>query len=73
MVHVLASIAFTLIAIAAIGLTAFMLLQDQDRIMAALGMSRNPARHATRRPVRVRTAGRWQAAARATRPQRAAA
>jgi hypothetical protein len=74
MVHILASLAFTLVALSALGLTAFMLLQDQDKIMAALGLSIEPAQPATRRRVRVRTAGRWQAAsATAARPWRAAA
>ncbi|PXA83768.1 hypothetical protein DMC47_42540 [Nostoc sp. 3335mG] len=74
MVHILASLAFTLVAFAALGLTAFMLLQDQDKIMTALGLSIDPAPRAVHRPVRVRTAGRWQAAsATAARPWRAVA
>lgn len=74
MVHILASLAFTLVAIGAFGLTAFMLLQDQDRIMTALGLSIDRAPRTTHRPVRVRTTGRWQAAsATAARPWRAAA
>ena len=74
MVHILASLAFTLVAVAALGLTVFMLLQDQDKIMAALGLSIDPAPRTVHRPVRVRTAGRWQAAsATAARPWRAAA
>jgi hypothetical protein len=51
-----------------------MLMQDQDRIMAALGLSIDPAPRPAHRPVRVRTAGRWQAAsATVARPWRAAA
>jgi hypothetical protein len=51
-----------------------MLLQDQNKIMTALGLSVDPAPRTTHRPVRVRTAGRWQAAsATAARPWRAAA
>lgn len=74
MVHILASLAFTLVAVSAFGLTAFMLLQDQDKIMAALGLSIEAAPRTAHRPVRVRTAGRWQAAsATAARPWRAAA
>lgn len=74
MVHILASLAFTLVAFTTIGLTAFMLLRDQDKIMSALGLSIEPARRTVHRPVRVRTAGRWQAAsATAARPSRAAA
>ena len=74
MVHILASLAFTLVAIVALGLIALMLLQDQDKIKAALGLSIEPAQRTTRHPVRVRTAGRWQAAsATAARPWRAAA
>jgi hypothetical protein len=74
MVHFLASLAFTFVAVAALGLTALMLLQEQDKIMIALGLSIEPAPRAAHRPVRVRTAGRWQAAsATAARPWRAAA
>jgi hypothetical protein len=74
MVHIIASLAFTLVAVTALGLIALMLLQDQDKIMTALGLSTEPARRATGRRVRVRTAGRWQAAsATAARPWRAAA
>jgi hypothetical protein len=71
MVHILASLAFTLVAIAMFGLTAFMLLRDQDKIMTALGLAIEPAPRATHRRVRVRTAGRWQSAT--ARPWRAAA
>lgn len=60
MVHILASLAFALVAIGALGLIAFMLLQDQDKIMAALGLGRESVQRAPRRPVRVRAAGRWQ-------------
>ncbi|MBA2935692.1 hypothetical protein HZF05_16535 [Sphingomonas sp. CGMCC 1.13654] len=74
MVHVLASLAFTLVAVAGLGLIALMLLQEQDKIMTALGLSVEPTRRTAHRPVRVRTAGRWQAAsAMAARPWRAAA
>ncbi|MDH7637999.1 hypothetical protein [Sphingomonas oryzagri] len=74
MVHVLASLAFTLVAFGALGLTVFLLMQDQDKIMAALGLSIDPAPRPAHRPVRVRTAGRWQAAsATAARPWSAAA
>lgn len=74
MVHILASLAFTLVAFATLGLIAFMLLQDQVKIMTALGLAAEPAPRATGRRVRVRTAGRWQAAsAMAARPWRAAA
>lgn len=74
MVHILASFVFTLVAVAALGLTALMLLQEQDKIMAALGLSIEPAQRTARRHVRVRTAGRWQAASATTaRPWRAAA
>jgi len=62
MVHILASLAFTLVAFAGLGLTALMLLQDQDKIMTALGLHVRLARTTARRPVRVRTAGRWQSA-----------
>lgn len=74
MIHILASLAFSLVAVAALGLIAFMLLQDQDKIMTALGFSIEPAQRTARHRVRVRTAGRWQAAsATAARPWRAAA
>jgi len=74
MIHILASLAFSLVVVAALGLIAFMLLQDQDKIMTALGFSIEPAQRTTRHRVRVRTAGRWQAAsATAARPWRAAA
>jgi hypothetical protein len=75
MVHVLASLAFTMIAVAAFGLVALMLLRDQDKVMTALGLQAgSAARVAHRRPVRVRTAGRWQAAsATVARPWRAVA
>ena len=74
MVHVLASLLFTLTAVVAFGLTAFMLLRDQEKIMAALGVTIEPAPRAVSRRVRVRVAGRWQAAsATAARPWRAAA
>ena len=74
MVHILASIAFTMVALGMFALIAFMLLAEQDKIMTALGVDRETARPIVRRPVRVRTAGRWQAApVRAVSPQRAAA
>lgn len=74
MVHILASIAFTLVALGMVTLIAFMLLMEQDKIMTALGLAREHARPVARHPVRIRTAGRWQAAsATMARPWRAAA
>jgi len=72
MVHILASLAFTLVAFTTLGLMAFMLLRDQDRIMTALGLSIEPAPRTAPRRVRVRMAGRWQAVS-APQPWRAAA
>ena len=74
MVHLLASVAFTMVALGMVALIAFMLLAEQDKIMTALGLNRETARPLVRRPVRIRTAGRWQTVpARAVPPQRAAA
>lgn len=74
MVHILASLLFMLTAFAAIGLTAFMLLRDQQKIMAALGVAIETAPRTAHHRVRVRVAGRWQAAsATVARPCRAAA
>ncbi len=74
MVHILASIAFSFLALGMFALIAFMLLADQDKIMTALGIQPAAIRHPAARRVRVRTAGRWQAASvQASRPRRAAA
>ena len=74
MVHLLASVTFTMVALGMFALIAFMLLAGQDKIMTALGLDRETVQPIVRRPVRVRTAGRWQAEpARAVSPQRAAA
>jgi hypothetical protein len=74
MVHILASFAFTLVAVATLGLTVLMLLQDQDKIMTAIGLRMEPVRRTTHRRIRVRTAGRWQVAAPAeAHPRRVAA
>jgi hypothetical protein len=74
MVHLLASVAFTMVALGMFALIAFMLLAEQDKIMTALGLDREAARPIVRRPVRIRKAGRWQAEpACAVSPQRAVA
>jgi hypothetical protein len=73
-IHILASVAFSMIAFGSLALIAFMLLRDQDKIMAALGFQPVMAPRVARRPVRVRAATRWQAASATTaRPRRAAA
>jgi hypothetical protein len=74
MVHFLASVAFTMVALGTVALIAFMLLAEQDKIMTALGLTGETVQPVVRRPVRVRTVGRWQASpARSATPQRAAA
>jgi len=74
MVHILASIGFSLVAIASMTLVVVMLAASREAIVQALGVGRAPLEHSPRHPVRVRTAGRWQAAQSATaQPQRAAA
>jgi hypothetical protein len=73
MVHVLASIAFTLVAFGSLALTAMMLATARAEILQALGMQPVQVRTAGRRPVRIRSAGRWQAAAPAATPRSRAA
>ncbi len=75
MVHVFASLAFTLVALGSFALVAFMLLAEQGKILAALGMKQSSAPIATRQySVRVKTAGRWQSVpAQLVHQQRAAA
>jgi hypothetical protein len=74
MVHVLASVAFTLVAFGSFALTALMLATARAEILQALGIVSAPIRTTQRRPVRVRSAGRWQAASSAAtfRPRAAA-
>lgn len=62
MVHVLASIAFTLVAFGSSALTAMMIATARGEILQALGITTAPVATTQRRPVRVRSAGRWQAA-----------
>jgi hypothetical protein len=62
MVHVLASAAFTLVAFGTFALTALMLTGARGEILQALGVVQAPARVAERRPVRIRSAGRWASA-----------
>ncbi len=74
MVHVLASIGFSLVALATLSFIALMLAASRDSIILALGVGRAPVTHRPRHPVRIRTAGRWQAVQPASaQPQRAAA
>jgi hypothetical protein len=62
MVHVIASAAFTLVAFGSFVLTALMLATARGEILQALGMAPVAHRVAERRPIRVRSAGRWQPA-----------
>jgi hypothetical protein len=62
MVHVLASVAFTLVAFGSFALTALMLATARTEIFQALGIAPAPVQGVERRPVRVRSAGRWQVA-----------
>jgi hypothetical protein len=76
MVHMLASLAFTLAALGAFAVIAFSLALERDKIAVALGLRAQSAVPAMpRRPVRIRSAGRWQSvtAPAATAPRRAAA
>ena len=74
MVHMLASIGFTLVAVGSLAFIALMLAASREQIVQALGVGRVPMAHQPRHPVRIRTAGRWQAVQTATaQPQRAAA
>jgi len=74
MVHVLASIGFSLVALATLSFILLMLAASRDAILQALGAEMAPMAHAPRHVVRVRTAGRWQAAQTvAAQPKRAAA
>ncbi len=74
MVHVLASFGFSLVALATLSFIVLMLAASRDAILAALGVGQADTAHTPRHPVRVRSAGRWQAMPAATaQPQRAAA
>jgi hypothetical protein len=74
MIHLLATFAFLFVTVGACTLIAATLMQEQDKIFMALGLRAEPARLAPRHLVRVRVAGRWQAASAMTaRPWRAAA
>jgi hypothetical protein len=74
MVHVLASIGFSLVALAALSFIVLMLAASRDAILAALGVDEMPMTRMPRHAVRVRTAGRWQAVqTAAAHPQRAVA
>ena len=74
MVHIFASIAFTLVALGSFGLIVSLLMQEQAKVLAALGVQQEAARQEPRHPVRIRTVGRWQmASAQSPRPTRVAA
>jgi hypothetical protein len=74
MTHILASIAFSLIALGTLGFIVLMLAASRDAIIQALGVDHARRSYAPRHPVRVRTAGRWQTVQPASRqPQRVAA
>lgn len=74
MVHVLASIGFSVVTLATFSVIVLMLAASREAIMAALSVGRASVTQTPRRPVRVRTAGRWQATQTASvQPQRAAA
>lgn len=74
MVHILASAAFTLVALGSFGLIVSLLMQEQAKILAALGVQREALRQEPRHPVRVRAVGRRQmATAQSPRSTRAAA
>jgi hypothetical protein len=74
MVHVLASIGFTLVALASLSFIVLMLAASREAILAALGVGQTASVYTPRRPVRIRTAGRWQATQTASaQPQRAVA
>jgi hypothetical protein len=74
MVHVLASIGFSLVALAALSFIVLMLAASREAIVQALGIDRASTAHTPRHPVRIRSAGRWQAVQTPiAQPQRAAA
>jgi hypothetical protein len=74
MLHVLTSIGFSFVALAALSFTALMLVASRDAIMGALGLRHADISRAPRHPVRIRTAGRWQTVpTTAAVPQRRAA
>ena len=74
MVHGLASIGFSLVALATLSFIVLMLAASRYAIVQALGIGQAPMARAPRHAVRVRTAGRWQTAqASPAQPQRVAA
>jgi hypothetical protein len=74
MVHVLASIGFSFVALATLSFIVLMLAASREAIVLALGVGQAPKAHVPRHPVRIRTAGRWQATQTASvQPQRAVA
>jgi hypothetical protein len=62
MLHIIASLSFTVIALGASALVVAMVLDAKDAILTALGVRSNPLPRIARRSVRVRAVGRWQAA-----------
>ncbi len=61
MVHIVVSVAFSLIALGAFAAILWFLMESRGKILHALMLAdRAPATKAVR-PVRLRTAGRWQA------------
>lgn len=66
MAHILAEMFFFVVAFGSVALIALMLFEARTSILLALGIEPKPVEIVTRHPVRVRAAGRWQAAARQT-------
>ena len=73
MTHILASVGFSVIAIATFAFVMLMLVASRDAIMLALGVDRAARTVTPHHPVRVRSAGRWQAAQVVAASQRRAA
>ena len=60
MVHLLASIGFSFLAVAGLALIGFTLATSRDAILLALGYTPMSVARMPRRSVRIRSAGRWQ-------------
>lgn len=74
MLHVLASIGFSLLTITMLSYLGLTLLASSEAILAALGIGRVAIERRPHHPVRVRSAGRWQSVqTMPTQPKRAAA
>ena len=61
MVHIIASFAFSVIALGAIAILLETLAEGREKILRALGATDATPHLASPRPARIRPAGRWQA------------